>query len=583
MRPFRAPLAVAVSALSVAVLTWVVTDRPIYDTDYFWHLRTGALIAESGSVPRTDPFSYSAPGARWIDLHWLFQLGLHGLYGLGGHAANRTAGLVLGLLVVAISAATLWRNDRPALSGIALALLVLTAGVRFIVRPDTVSLVLAAAVLALLWRDERRNDRWVLAIVPLQLLWANVHGFQAVGLVLVAIALFAEIAAPWVDATRARRRDRVRRLGGVLALGMLASLANPNGLDGALFPLRQLAMIAPSETLGFGQTIQELRSPLAGFDPQSASSLLAFVVLGVVSFAALVLDRRRVSLFDALVWVSFLGLALSAVRNIALFALAAAPIFALHLGRWLDDGTRIPLARQPALGAVAIAALVLVTGVVTRADVATFTGPRGSRDRALADFWFPERAVDWIDRHRPPGPLYHRLGDGGYLIWRLWPRYRVLIDGRLETYGEKLFAEIELAGGGGPVTFSRLDERYRFGTALLHFDLFRDLSLFAALAASPDWTLVHLDEVAAVFVRAEAASGKFPAVARGSPILFEPLAPGPPHPMDLWRRRQRILLLTIIGRLAEARALLEETRARYDDPTLDQIARMLAQTRGAQP
>ena len=84
----------------------------------------------------------------------------------------------------------------PRVSGVALALLVTTACVRFLLRPDTVSLVLTAAVLALLWRDERRNDRWVFAIVPIQLLWANVHGFQAVGLALVAMALAAELAAP---------------------------------------------------------------------------------------------------------------------------------------------------------------------------------------------------------------------------------------------------------------------------------------------------------------------------------------------------------------------------------------------------
>jgi hypothetical protein len=174
------------------------------------------------------------------------------------------------------------------------------------------------------------------------------------------------------------------------------------------------------------------------------------------------------------------------------------------------------------------------------------------------------------------------MGDGGYLTWRLWPEYPVLIDGRLEVYGEELYAEIEVRGDGGPDTFERLDARYGFGTALVHFGLFRDLSLFAALVASPEWTLVQVDEVAAVFVRAESAGGSVPAVVLSSPILFEPLDPGPPHPMDLWRRRSRISLLTIFGRFADARALLEETRARYDDPVLEQIAQMLAQAPAAQ-
>ena len=37
--------------------------------DYWWHLRTGALIAETGAVPRVDPYTYTAEGSRWIDIH----------------------------------------------------------------------------------------------------------------------------------------------------------------------------------------------------------------------------------------------------------------------------------------------------------------------------------------------------------------------------------------------------------------------------------------------------------------------------------------------------------------------------------
>jgi len=573
----RLSFAAAISLGSVALLSWVMADRPILDTDYFWHLRTGALIAETGAVPKVDPYSYSAPGARWIDLHWLFQVALHQLWLLGGHAANRMAGVALGLLVVAVTGATLWRSDRPAVSGVALALLVIVACVRFLVRPDTVSLVLTALVLALLWRDERRNDRLVFAIVPIQLLWANLHGLQAVGLALVAMALTAEVAAPWLGGVR--RNDRVLRLALVLALGTLAAFANPNGADGAAMPFRQLLMIGTDETRGvFGRAIDELRSPLLVFDRNSAASLLAFAALAILSGAALVLDRRGFSAFDALVWVAFLALALSAVRNVALFAVAAAPIFAAHFGRWLDDSPRIPRASQRLYGAIALAALVATALSVAAFAAARANGPRGSSDPALADFWYVERAADWIERNRPPGPLYHRMGDGGYLIWRLWPDYPVLVDGRLEVYGEALYEDIEVAGDGGPDTFRRLDERWRFGTALVHFGLYRDLELFAWLVAQPEWRLVELDEVAAVFVRLGGPDdARWKPVNVDSPVLFEPLDPERTHPMDLWRRTTRVSLLTIFGRFDAARRLLEETRALYEDPVLDQMRALLDQ------
>ena len=45
--------------------------------DYWWHLRTGRLIAESGAVPKVDSYTYTVAGAPWVDIHWLHQLGLH--------------------------------------------------------------------------------------------------------------------------------------------------------------------------------------------------------------------------------------------------------------------------------------------------------------------------------------------------------------------------------------------------------------------------------------------------------------------------------------------------------------------------
>lgn len=569
----RNQLAVVVAVASVVVLSWVLADRPILDTDYFWHLRTGALIAATGRVPMLDPYSYSAQGARWVDLHWLFQLAVYHLHQLGGHEANRIAGVALGLGVVAVSALGFWRSDRPAVCALALALLVVTACVRFLVRPDTVSLLLAAAVLGLLRRDEQKNDGWVFAIAPIQLLWANIHAFQAVGVALVGMALFGELTSSRLSGGSGMRRDRVLRLGAVLALAVGAALVNPNGLDGALFPLRQLGMIGPAETRGvFGYAIDELRSPFAVMDANNAPALAAFTLLTLLSLAALILDRERFSVFDALVWLSFLWLALSAVRNIALFAVGAAPIFATHLGHWLDGTPRLAPSRQSAIGAATLAGLGLVTCIVVGAEVARGEGPRGSASPALAAFWFPERAVDWIERERPPGPLYHRMGDGGFLIWRLWPSYQVLSDGRLEVYGEDLYTDLEVAGDGGPETFRRLDERHHFGTAIVHFGLFRDLSLFQWLSEQPDWKLTQLDEVAAVFVHvAPGEASRWLAVNVDSPLLFEPLDAAVTHPLDLWRRRSRISIYLALGRNDAAWSLLEDTRQRYRDPVLEEV------------
>src|SRR5262245_37201401 len=66
------------AALVVAflALTFLLGAFPLKDTDFWWHLRTGDLIRQTGQVPRTDPFTFGAAGHEWIDLHWGFQVAL---------------------------------------------------------------------------------------------------------------------------------------------------------------------------------------------------------------------------------------------------------------------------------------------------------------------------------------------------------------------------------------------------------------------------------------------------------------------------------------------------------------------------
>lgn len=72
--------------LPAAFLIWVflLGCTRMWSWDIWWHLRTGQLILERGTVPQTDWFNFVDADQRWIDLHWGFQLLAVALYGLGG-------------------------------------------------------------------------------------------------------------------------------------------------------------------------------------------------------------------------------------------------------------------------------------------------------------------------------------------------------------------------------------------------------------------------------------------------------------------------------------------------------------------
>lgn len=557
------PLARASAGLVVAALLALATAvgaQKIRDFDYWWHARAGQLIAETGRVPKVDPFTFTVEGRRWVDIHWLFQLGLHGVRAAAGDAGVGVAKTALAGLLVAALLPIGWRRDRAFVSGAALGAMLLLAGERFEPRPELPSFVLLAVLLLLLDRHERRGGRGVLLAVPVQLLWVNLHGLFAVGLAVLAIALAAEAVRPLVAPGQGLRRDRLGSLALALGLSVAISLVNPNGVHGLLYPIQQLEMIGSEQERGyFGSVIAELIPPFVGENELRGLPLLLFAGLAAASFAAIAANWRRAGAFDVLAWVAFLYLALGARRNVALFAVVAAPIAVRNANAALD---RLRLPRTAAAANTLLAAgLLVLTADAAAGRLFARLGSAMEPGFGVFEFFAPRGAVDWIARERPPGPIYHHMASGGYLLDRLWPEYRDMVDGRLEVFGAETFARLQ---AGDPVRFRELDAEYRFGMALVQYSLFDSRELLGWLHLNPTWRLVYVDDSAALFVREDAASPRWPSLDVGAPDLFPPLD-AERSAQDRLRRQARVAFLLSVRQPASALAVWEEAMERYPE------------------
>ena len=76
-------------------LTFLLGIFPLKDADFYWHLRTGDLIRKTGEIPRVDFYTFTRQGTPWIDLHWMFQVGVSWLYERGGVPALTLAKAVI--------------------------------------------------------------------------------------------------------------------------------------------------------------------------------------------------------------------------------------------------------------------------------------------------------------------------------------------------------------------------------------------------------------------------------------------------------------------------------------------------------
>ncbi len=413
--PARGPRLDTLFTAVFALFGWAIGLERLSDNSFFWHLRTGQLILDSG-FPRSDPFSFSAAGTHWVVQSWLAEVvyavvdrvtgpfGIRVVVGLTGAAIavlafrlalrltqNRVRAALLTALALA-SLDTLW-SERPLVFGI-LALVVLVWVVEV---PD--SLV---------------GRRPVLAIPVLLWCWANVHGTFVLGFAYLGLHLVGR----WLDGHRPWE-GRERRLLVGAGVAVVAVFISPYGVSLVTFPT---VLLSRAEIF---RHIVEWGSP----DFHSLRGEL--YALWIVTFVVLLVRAPgKVSRRDLLVSLPFLVLGLWALRNIALAPLVGLPIAARAVAA--PRRTRAT-DRSGVLGWGLAAALLLVVTVFTV----------NAAGQPSFDFsGYPVGAMKAVARD---GLLGKRLlttdYDAGYVILQDWPRQRVFIDDRYDMYPRPIIAD----------------------------------------------------------------------------------------------------------------------------------------------
>ena len=82
-------------AVGLPVLAAFIANLSTVDLAY--HLRAGGIILDTGRIPTTDTFTFTAAGAAWLNQQWGAQVVLAG--GLPARAAGPGSSLLRALLV----------------------------------------------------------------------------------------------------------------------------------------------------------------------------------------------------------------------------------------------------------------------------------------------------------------------------------------------------------------------------------------------------------------------------------------------------------------------------------------------------
>ena len=465
-----------------------MTARPTTDPDLWWHLRTGQWIVETGHVPHSDPFSFTRAGHAWVSHEWLSEVLFYELWKHGG-----AAGLIVFSAIVTTAGFMLLYlrcllcGGKKHWAAAATAFGALASAPSWGARPQMFTFTLASLLLWLIASGEER-PRLLVWIPPLFLLWLNLHaGFVLCPALLLAYGVGLLLETAVGNTSWHQARPILLR---VLLL-LVACLA--------LVPLN------PSGAQLYRYSFDTLRSPgmrsfiVEWFSPDFHDGLYRpFLLVWLLLLIALAGSRSRPKgrVIVPLLLTSFA--ALDAVRHIPIFVLLAMPVIATALT--VASASSSAQQRRPASSRfrpLLIGAVVILLAVFALVKSVTLAR---NQDAVEAE-QFPQEAVAFLRAGDYPHRIFVYYDWGGYAIWKLYPEYRVFVDGRADLYGDDLLRQFKTAVQIRTGWQDVLD-RWKVDAVLVP----PSCALAQALLLDPNWQAGFSDSKAIVLLRTHPAA-----------------------------------------------------------------------------
>ena len=498
VRNWRWPFALGLAWFLAALL-------PLTDGDIWWQLAAGREMIASGSVLRVDPFTYTALGTPWLNVHWLYQLLVFGVHSLSANHGELL--LVLfhaalwgcaGGVWVAVGGGSGVRLGRS--SGMTAAVLLVVSvpmlwSMHFLLLARPLPLTLLLLGLQALAFDSTLAPvrKWSL-ICLLQVALANVQGLFLLGPVMLVLR---GLSRPGF----ALNYWRAWRGALVPCLVTAVSVVNPWGLQMLGLPFRLLQRIEPGTIFSnwIAENVPPHHALLAWMhgeawtaDTMQACGLLALTLAWLVLLAL----RRGRQAFALLPWIA---LAWLAQRNIPIAAMLALPSLAM-----LSFGALRGFAAENAKDTLQRGLSWLGVGLLIALALAQLSWWR-VYPSAVSPYRFPIGAAETLSRigsqASVPLRVFCESRHCGYLSWNTHPQVLTHWDGRF-ILRDSAFVDEVLAFEQAPESFAAFAVRNHIDVVVLPLRYPSYLvNLEKLMFRDQNWILVQQDETAMTFIR----------------------------------------------------------------------------------
>jgi hypothetical protein len=392
--------------------------------------------------------------------------------------------------------------------------------IHFFARPHVVTWLFCVMWLWILDRFERPRDETYsgiqqprgLLLLPLSMVaWVNLHGGFLLGFALLAIYWLSAIwqrFRPRGDhfeslLQKLRAGKRARNLAEIGLLSAVATFINPYGwkLHAHIYGYLSNRFLMDH--------IEEFQSPNFHGIAQKCFAVLLLLALFVLATKQAQANNNCQSELLLTLFAAYSGL--YAARNIPVSSLLLIWVIGPRLSRGLSSMSerfahRIDrrnrqtgsfFQRMQRIDARLSGHVWALAAIVIGSWIAFNGGRLGKFVLMNAHFdekRLPVASVDYLEHHRLPGSIFAPDFWGGYLIYRLYPQTRVVIDDRHDFYGEQ-FLKSYLKTIHIEPAWQVFLVQYPANIVLVS----KSSALANILMETPRWRAIHSDNAAVVF------------------------------------------------------------------------------------
>ncbi len=450
------------------------------DPDLFWHIRAGQDIIAKGKIAVEDSWNYLYGGKVWVNQQWLVEIILAFLFNTGGF----TGIFVFKGLVAAGAAYFIFKStgeEKPSVSMFSACVITAIIARYFLMRTQLLSFLLLAALVFLLERFS--PSRRIAPLAVIFVLWANIHAFFGLGLMVLGMHSGASIFTDLIKEKKLSALYTKENLISIATVPLcaLSTLMNPFGIRiwqtaGSLFSQRQETLVS--------EWLPVWKYPLV-------SNLYFFIYFGLLIFLG-ILFWERIKLRHLAVALPLIAFGFYSVRIMPFSAVATAPLLSCLLAGLFEA---LKLDEGKIKRAYPLAAILLVTASAASISYRA-ANPVHISDRVYRED-YPLGAIAYMKENGLKGRIWNEFDWGGFIVFSSRD-FRTAIDGRTAVL---LFPAGILEEWRDTVDVKAgWRERLEKGSPDFVL-LYQDDFLSMELAQNPAWRLLYADEISALFGR----------------------------------------------------------------------------------